>query len=419
MKVAVFGLGYVGLTAAGCLVRQGHHVVGFDPSEVKCKQINTGKSPIFEPDLDDLLALGLREGRLSAAPRPGLELDDCDLAIVCVGTPSLASGAHNMTYIAEVAREIGQLTRRRTRPLTVAFRSTLRPGTMDDLVAPFLSGRDGAANPAVELVYNPEFLRESSAILDYFHPPKIVVGTKDGKTSQLMTALYEGIDAPTFVTRFREAELTKFVDNSFHALKVAFANEIGRVCVHLGISAKTIHEIFIADTKLNISPRYFRPGGAFGGSCLPKDVRALSHMAAEIGADSPVIDALLGSNEAHKRFLVEHASRDLPPRAKVLLVGLAFKSNSDDLRESPNVDIARRLLQQGYRLSIYDPVIDPSTMVGANLGYAYSQLPTIDRLLITRTQAEAEDFDLVIDANGGAAELDLRTARLFDAHALP
>jgi GDP-mannose 6-dehydrogenase len=324
-----------------------------------------------------------------------------------------------MTFVAQVARQLGELTQRRVRPLTIAFRSTLRPGTMDDLVAPFLRGPDGSPNPVVELVYNPEFLRESSAISDYFNPPKIVIGTKDARPSPLMAALYDGIEAPTFVVPFREAELTKFVDNSFHALKVSFANEIGRVCTALDISAKTIHEIFVSDTKLNISPRYFRPGGAFGGSCLPKDVRALAHIASEIGIEVPVIDMLLNSNEAHKRFLVERATSGLSPGARVLLVGLAFKSDSDDLRESPNVDIARRLLRQGFRLSIYDPVIDPATMVGANLGYAYSQLPTIDRLLVSRQAAESECYDLVIDANGGARRLELKTERLFDAYALP
>lgn len=416
MKVAVFGLGYVGLTATGCLVRQGHSVIGFDPNEAKCQQVNAGVSPNFEPGLDDLLTLGVKEGRVSAQAQVNSALDNCDLAMVCVGTPSMASGAHNMTYVTEVAREIARITQNRKRPLTVAFRSTVRPGTMQELVAPFFAG---AGNRAVELVYNPEFLRESSAIEDYFNPPKIVIGTADGTPSNLMAELYSGIEAKTFVTRFREAELTKFVDNSFHALKVVFANEIGRVCSQMGISAEKVHEIFVADTKLNISPRYFRPGGAFGGSCLPKDVRALAYLAGDVGAETPMIDSLLRSNETHKQFLFKAAVEGLAPEARVLLVGIAFKENSDDLRESPHVAMARKLLQSGYRLLIYDPVVQPNNFRGANLGYAYSQLPLIESLLITREQAEREIFDLVIDANGAAKKLNLQAGRVFSANRLP
>jgi len=413
MKVAVFGLGYVGLTATGCLVRQGHDVIGIDPNEGKCRQVNAGVSPNFEPGLDDLLALGVREKRIAARVRAESALDDCDLAMVCVGTPSLASGAHNMAFITEVAREIAQQARARTRPLTVAFRSTVRPGTMEELVAPFF-----ASARAVELVYNPEFLRESTAIADYFDPPKIVVGTADGSPSPVMAELYEGIDAPTFVTGFREAEMTKFVDNSFHALKVVFANEIGRVCSKLGISAAKVHEIFVADTKLNISPRYFRPGGAFGGSCLPKDVRALAHIAEDVGAHTPVVDMLVRSNDVHKQFMFETATQGLEPGASVLMIGIAFKANSDDLRESPHVDMARKLLQRGFRVSIYDPVVKPSNLLGANLGYAYAKLPLIETLLVSREAAESRSFDLAIDCNGGAADLKLQAARVFSANAL-
>lgn len=410
MQIAVFGLGYVGLTTAGCLVRQGYSVIGFDPNDEKCRQVNEGRSPVFEPGLGDLIALGVREGRLKAAPRPTREMfDGCDLAMVCVGTPSSATGAHNMSFITQVARQIAQLCEDRTRPLTVAFRSTIPPGTMERVVAPFFGDSGG-----VELAYNPEFLRESSAIEDYFHPPKIVVGTVDGRPSATMALLYEGIEAPIFVTGFREAELTKFVDNSFHALKVVFANEIGRVCARLGVDASKVHEIFVSDTKLNISPRYFRPGGAFGGSCLPKDVRALSHLAADAGVATLMIDNLIPSNEAHKDFLLEQAVAGLAPDAKVLVVGLAFKANSDDLRESPHVDMTRKLLQRGFEVAVHDPAIDPASLLGANLGYALTHLPVIRTLLVTREQAEEGSYDLVIDSNGEAGRLNLTTRRVYD-----
>jgi GDP-mannose 6-dehydrogenase len=230
--------------------------------------------------------------------------------------------------------------------------------------------------------------------------------------------LNEGIEAPVFCTRYREAEITKFIDNSFHALKVTFANEIGRVCVALGIDTQQVHEIFTSDTKLNISAHYLRPGGPFGGSCLPKDVRALQHLSADVGADTHVIDALLSSNEAHKQFLFETCVAGLRPGSRVLMLGLAFKSDSDDLRESPKVDLARQLLRAGYRLSIFDPALDPAKLVGHNLGYAYAKLPELGELLIDRAVLEARAYDRVIDTNGTSGTLRLHGAPVVDAHAL-
>ena len=224
------------------------------------------------------------------------------------------------------------------------------------------------------MVYNPEFLREATAINDYFHPPKIVIGTPTARRRR-MTALYADIDAPVFVTGYGESEITKFVDNSWHAVKVAFANEIGRIAVRLGIDPQKVHEIFVSDTKLNISSYYTRPGGAFGGSCLPKDVRALQHLAGDLGVGAALIDSVIRSNEAHKRFAFELSEQQLPPRARVLVVGLAFKARSDDIRESPNVDLVGKLLRAGHTVHVYDPYIEPSRMVGQNLGYAYVYLP--------------------------------------------
>ncbi|MCX5493780.1 nucleotide sugar dehydrogenase [Kaistia dalseonensis] len=419
MKIGILGLGYVGLTAAGCLIKEGHTIVGVEPNEDKIRTINSGKSPIYEPGLDELLALGIAEGRLILTQRIENQLDDCDIAMICVGTPSGADGSHNMSYIAEVTRQIAsQLDTSRAKPLTVAFRSTFRPGTIEELITPifktFLKDKIGA----VELVYNPEFLRESVAIRDYFNPPKIVIGTHDGLPSANMDELYKNLTAPVFYTQFREAEVTKFVDNSFHAVKVTFANEIGRVCAKLGISAKKVHEIFISDTKLNISPYYLRPGGPFGGSCLPKDVRALSYISEDVGGYAFLIDSLLKSNEAHKRFLFEHSTKGLKPGAKVLMLGLAFKPDSDDLRESPNLDMARKLLTEGFDLDIYDPAIDPTKMTGANLGYTYMNLPSISDLLVDKDTAEAGTYDVVIDTNGRAKQLTLASTNIVDVSAI-
>ncbi|WP_260924891.1 UDP binding domain-containing protein [Novosphingobium sp. 9] len=247
-----------------------------------------------------------------------------------------------------------------------------------------------------------------------------MVGTRDGTLSANVARLYAGIDAPTFVVGYREAEITKFVDNTFHALKVAFANELGRICDAEGVSAAQVHEIFVADTKLNISPYYLRPGGAFGGSCLPKDVRALTYLSNEAGAQTFVVDAIMRSNEAHKLFIFERSINGLAPGAKVLLNGLAFKKNSDDLRESPNVDLARRLLNAGYDLKIWDPQIKPDALTGQNLGYSFAHLPEMDSVMVwDKAELASAGFARVIDARGNAADLgldDVDTLKVHDFH---
>ncbi|MBF9032136.1 nucleotide sugar dehydrogenase [Rhodobacterales bacterium HKCCE3408] len=419
MKVVIFGLGYVGFTAACCIASQGHEVVGVDVSRRKVDEINAGKTPIVEPQVADMLAEGLAQGRISARTEIGDALDGATLAIVCVGTPSATDGGHNMGYVADVTRQIAQALKGAGQgaPLTVAYRSTFRPGTCEGLVQPIFASILGPDAP-VEIVYNPEFLREGSAVKDYFEPPKIVIGTADGRSSAAMEALHEGIEAQVFHVGFREAEITKFVDNTWHAVKVAFANEIGRTCLALGVSASQVHKIFVSDTKLNISPYYTRPGGAFGGSCLPKDVRALAHIGADTGANLPLVDSLLRSNEAHKHRLFEYAVEGLAPGARVLMAGLAFKAGTDDLRESPNVDLARKLLTAGFRLEIFDPAIRADMLVGANLGYAYSQLPELEQLLVTKDHAEAGGYDRVIVNNATAKALDLTGAEIRDLGSL-
>ncbi|QGM99230.1 nucleotide sugar dehydrogenase [Methylocystis parvus] len=420
MKISIFGLGYVGLTAAACITEQGHTVYGFDVSEAKVAQISAGLSPIKEPGVEEIIGRATKNGLLRVWSAVEDRVSECDMAIVCVGTPSGPDGAHNMSDIAEVSRQIAASIHAKIReaPLTVVYRSTFRPGTIEELIAPIFRSILGEDHLAVELVYNPEFLREAVAVHDYFHPPKIVVGTFDGGPNVRMDELHKGIEAPVFYTRYREAEFTKFVDNSFHALKVAYANEIGRACAHLGISAGAVHEIFVSDTKLNISPCYTRPGGPFGGSCLPKDVRALQYISSDVGAQMHVVDSLIRSNDAHKHFIFQQATKGLAPGSKVLMIGLAFKADSDDLRESPNVDLARKMLQAGFSLTVYDPSLRPGQLVGQNLGYAYSQLPSLSELLKPREFIEDNEFDVVVDANGAAASLNLKAKRLFKMHAL-
>jgi GDP-mannose 6-dehydrogenase len=409
MDIVILGIGYVGLTAACCITKEGHSVTGIDVSHDKVAGLRAGIPPIIEPQIEELMKDALAAGRLKADTEIGDSLADADIAIVCVGTPSGPDGSHNMRYIVDVTRQIADaLPATRDKILTVAYRSTFRPGTVEELLIPIFEAQLGDDwQSRIEIVYNPEFLREGSAVEDYFAPPKIVVGTHDAQPSANMDALHEGIDAPTFHVQFRTAEFTKFADNTWHAVKVAYANELGRICLDLGVPPAEMHEIFVSDTKLNISPYYLRPGGPFGGSCLPKDVRALQHIAGDIGATTQVIDSLLRSNEAHKHRLFLHATEGLQPGARVLLAGLAFKADTDDLRESPNVDLARKLLAAGYILDIFDPAVDARKLVGANLGYAYTQLPRLRKLLVTREAARKNTYARVIITNATGRQLDL------------
>lgn len=416
MKIAMFGLGYVGFTAMCCLASEGHKLIGIDVNPDKVEGILAGRSPIKEPGVGEMLTKALADGLIEAVTNIAGALDDCDMAIVCVGTPSAPDGGHDMRYIIDVTRQIaGELKPGRAKPLTVVYRSTIRPGTLDELIYPIFAARHGASTDSlVELVYNPEFLREATAVQDYFHPPKIVIGTRDGRPSANMEVLNANIDAPVFQVGFRESEITKFVDNTWHAVKVAFANEIGRVCMELGIRASQVHQIFVSDTKLNISPYYTRPGGAFGGSCLPKDVRALQRIAADCGAGTHLVDSLLRSNDAHKHALFRKVTAGLPAGARVLLAGLAFKAETDDLRESPNVDLARMLLQAGYDLAIFDPAVEAAQLVGANLGYVYARIPRLEALLVDQATAETGVFDRIIVTNATARLLNIAVDRVID-----
>lgn len=415
MKVGVFGLGYVGFTASCCIASHGHKVVGVDVSEAKLADIRRGIPPFEEPGLAELMQNAQSKSLLDVTTSPQEALRDTDIAIVCVGTPSGPSGAHDMSYVADVTRQIAATLKELPgQNITVSYRSTMRPGSVRNLIAPIFESILGENwLDRVDLVYNPEFLREAQAIKDYFHPPKIVIGTWDGSPCARMEELHRNIDAPVFVTRLEEAELTKFVDNSWHATKVAFANEIGRVCQRLSLDTSIIHNIFVSDTKLNISAYYTRPGGAFGGSCLPKDVRAMQYIANDTGANVPLIDSLLRSNEAHKNHHFDQIKRLLPQTGKVLLAGLAFKANTDDLRESPNVDLARKLLEDGYHLRVFDPKLDPARLRGMNLSFAYANLPTIDRLLVSEEEANATAWDLIVINNSTGDALDLKGKRVL------
>lgn len=418
MQIAILGLGYVGITAAACLASQGHSVIGIDPNPTKVEAVLAGRSPVMEPGVNELIADARKHGLITAATTLTPEIASCDLAIVCVGTPSAADGSHNMTFIAEITRQLAELVKAfPDGNLTVAYRSTIRPGTMEELIQPIIDSVLLDEASRIELVYNPEFLRESSAVKDFFAPSKIVIGTKTGERCVALDKINANIDAPVFYVKYRESEITKFVDNTFHAVKTVFANEIGRVCTQLGISAAEVHKIFVSDTKLNISPCYLRPGGPFGGSCLPKDVRALQHISRISGGATTLIDSLIASNEAHKSFLFDHVTRNLGHGAKVLLLGIAFKNDSDDLRESPNIDLARMLITAGYQLSIFDPHVQPQNLMGQNLG-VLSNSPFVRDLLVDQDTIESAAWDLVVDTRSTAAKYALNAGRIIDVNRL-
>jgi len=414
VKIVVMGLGYVGVTAAACLASQGHDVIGVDPNATKVDTILNGKSPIMEPGVEDLIRGARTANKVTAVTSIVPEVAQADLVMVCVGTPSAADGSHNMTHIAEVSRQLAVLVKENPYSrLTIAYRSTIRPGTIEELIQPIFDGVLSSEADRIELVYYPEFLREASAVQDFFDPPKVVIGTKTGAPCKVLDEINEGMKAPVFYVKYRESELTKFVDNTFHAVKTVFANEVGRLCVQLGISAAEIHRIFVADTKLNISPSYLRPGGAFGGSCLPKDVRALQHISRSTGGSAHLIESLIESNEAHKSFLFNYVTKELEFGASVLMIGISFKRDSDDLRESPNVDLARMLITAGYQVSIFDPHVKPDSLIGQNLG-VLSNSPFIRQLLVDHPTMEGTSWDLVVDTRGTASDYSITARRTVD-----
>lgn len=403
MKIVVFGLGYVGATATACLLRDGHTVIGVDVSPDKAAKIEIGLSPVSEPGLEELLAAGRDAGRLSADTDVGHHLDDADIAMICVGTPSLPGGGLDLTQVCAVSAELGMALRTRDaarEALVVAYRSTMYPGAMEEVILPVLidaAGEDPGTR--FEAVLNPEFLRESTAIQDYYAPSRVVVGEREPGATKRMLGVYDHIDAPFFELPYRTAEMVKLSDNGFHALKVVFANEIGRLALELDVDPEPLIDVFLSDTKLNISPYYLRPGGAFGGSCLPKDVRAISALAGVRGVELPVMSNVITSNEAHKRYLADRVMEHLEPGGSVLLIGLTFKAETDDLRESPLIDLAEALVGKGYDLKIYDPDLKNRELVGANLAYVQQRLPHLSRLLVEDVEA-AGDVSLAVIGKG-------------------
>ena len=410
MRVSVFGLGYVGCVTAACLARSGHEVTGVDANPDKVALVNGASPPVIEPGLGELLAEVVGAGRLGATTRPGEAVERSDVALICVGTPGRANGQLDVEAIERVGREIGLALASRREPYTVVLRSTVLPGTTERVLLPALLSEAGAGRDVpLRVAVNPEFMREGSSLRDFAHPPFTLVGCDDPGTAFLFRSLYAGVEAPFVQTAVRTAETVKYVCNTFHALKVCFGNEVGDACAALGVDAREVMRIFLMDKKLNLSEAYLRPGFAFGGSCLPKDLRALLHAARQADLTLPLLSAILPSNEAQVRRAVEAVLQTRHRR--VGLVGLSFKPGTDDLRESPMVALAETLIGKGCDVRILDRSVTVARLVGANRRYIREEIPHIASLMCGSAPALLAHAKVIVIARAG----EEATAVLADA----
>jgi len=398
LRISVFGLGYVGTVSAACLANEGHTVFGVDPVGTKIDLINQGHSPIIEADISELLAANVKSGRLRATDESMQAILDTDLSFICVGTPSQPNGNLDLTFIRRVCEQIGQALKQQAVRHTVVIRSTILPGTMRNIVIPVLEEFSGKkAGKDFGVCNNPEFLREGSAVKDFKAPPKTVIGEIDKASGDLLASLYEKLNAPLIRTDMETAEMVKYVDNSWHALKIGFANEIGNLAKAFDIDAHAVMNIFCQDKKLNISPAYLMPGFAFGGSCLPKDLRALAYQAKMHDLQLPIMNSILPSNEMQvsrgMQLIMEKGHR------KIGILGFSFKAGTDDLRESPMIEVIERLLGKGHDLRIYDKNVHIASLVGANRDFILNRIPHISKLMVEEMDAVLDHAQTVVIGN--------------------
>ncbi len=404
MRIAVFGLGYVGSVTSACLAKLGHDVVGVDPNEYKVGCLARGESPIVEKDLGDLIADAARAGRLTATTDFVAAVKGADLVLVCVGTPSREDGSLDLSHVEHAAGEVGAALAAQPHFATVVFRSTMLPGSVEERLVPRLEqASGGTCGKDFGVCYNPEFLREGTAVADFFAPPITVLGVGDEASAVPMRALYAPLPGELAVVPIRTAEMLKYVNNAFHGLKVAFANEVGVLCKREGVDSHEVMRLFCADTKLNLSSYYLKPGFAFGGSCLPKDLRAITHRARERNLDLPVLDSVLRSNDLHVQRAVAAVEKAKAPGRKVGILGLSFKAETDDLRESPIVRVVGALVGKGWTLALHDAHIDAAKLVGANRQYLEAEIPYLDRHFHKDPRDVVRGSEVIVIANGHPA----------------
>jgi GDP-mannose 6-dehydrogenase len=402
MKISVFGLGYVGAVSAGCFAQDYHDVIGVDPYQPKVDLINRGQTPVIEKDIGEIIAAAVENKTLRATTDVREALSNSAISLICVGTPSQLNGSLDLKYIKNVCQQIGAALKDKEAFHLVVVRSTMLPGSMANVVIPTLETASGKkAGKDFGICNNPEFLREGTAVYDFRHPPKTVIGEIDARSGDVLASLYERLDAPLIRTNVETAEMVKYSDNVWHALKVSFANEIGNICKAAAIDGHKVMEIFCQDTKLNLSPYYLKPGFAFGGSCLPKDVRALTYKARSLDIEVPVLNAIMSSNQ----YQIEKGLKMIIDKGhkKVGFLGFSFKAGTDDLRESPLVEVIERLLGKGYDVRLYDRNVNVARLVGVNRDYILSHIPHISKLMMESIEAVLAHAQTVVIGNGDKA----------------
>jgi GDP-mannose 6-dehydrogenase len=398
MRISVFGLGYVGCISAACLADDGHRVIGVDVNPDKVDLVRRGVAPIVERGVGQLLADNVANGRLSASTNVAEAISETNMSLICVGTPSQFNGNLDLSHVRRVCEEIGAALRTKSSRHWIVIRSTMLPGATRSTVIPTLEQCSGKrVGVDFEVCVNPEFLREGSAVADCRNPPKTIIGETAVGVGDPLVEIYAGFDAPLIRTSIEVAEMVKYADNSWHALKVGFANEIGNLCKANGIDSHKVMDIFCQDTKLNLSAAYLRPGFAFGGSCLPKDVRALTSMSRRLDVPTPILDAILPSN---RQQIQRGAEMVLATgRRRVGILGFSFKAGTDDLRESPLLDLIEYLIGKGLDLRIYDSSVNMSTLIGRNRDHALNQIPHIARIMVQSINEIFEHAEVVVVGN--------------------
>lgn len=397
MKISVFGLGYVGCVSAACLAQDGHSVIGVDVNPHKVATIMAGRSPIIEPGLEEMIANGVATERLCATGDSYQAILNSSVSLICVGTPSNDNGSLRLDYVRNVCSEIGAALAQKSDYHTVVVRSTVLPSTVRQELLPILEQASGKrAGPDFGLVMNPEFLRESSAIADYYSPSVIVIGEFDERSGQIVAELYAPLQAKTVRLSLEAAEMVKYVNNAFHALKICFANEVGNLSKLHDVDGRQIMEVLCADDRLNISPAYLRPGYAFGGSCLPKDLRAVTYRSKELDLETPLLNSLLVSNETQLQRGIRMV--EASGQKKVAVLGLSFKAGTDDVRESPMITLVETLLGRGYHVGVYDETLEISNLVGANKSFLEREIPHIASLMDASLEGLVRNAEVVVVA---------------------
>ena len=401
-------MGYVGAVCSACFAKDGHQIIGVDPQQVKVDLINQGKSPIIEEGLEELIAAGVSSGNLKAVQNVQVAIEESDISIICVGTPSRINGSLNLDYIKLVCEEIGAAIKNKQGRHTIVMRSTVLPGTAQELAIPALEQSSGKKmGEGFGYVSNPEFLRESTAIFDFYHPPKTVIGETDTESGEIIASLYSNLEAPLIRTDVAIAEMVKYADNAWHAVKVSFGNEIGNIAKRLDIDGQKVMDIFCQDQKLNLSAYYLRPGFAFGGSCLPKDVRAITYKARDLDIHTPLLSSLIPSNneQIDQAFSLLKQTQ----KKKVAMLGISFKANTDDLRESPLVELVEKMIGKGYDIKIYDKCVSIAKLVGANKEYIMQHIPHVSDLLDDNLEHVINHADVIIIGNNAEEFQNIRS----------